>query len=129
MGFWRELVHDSWVGGLLEPLAHELRAESVDSEAERDGDAEPEAPASLLVLAPAAWAMSTRDCGEVVVVDDGQGRIELDARGLPTMIRDSIGIRTLYAGALQAMLRFSKLSARVKVEDDDKRLAFVLQLG
>jgi len=124
--FWRELVHDSWIGGLLEPLARELRAETEDA---APAEAEIAAPASLLNLAPAAWAMSSRDCGEIVVVDKGDGRIELEARDLPESVRHSQGIRSLYAGALQAMLRFSKLSARVRVEDNDDRLAFVLRMG
>jgi hypothetical protein len=114
--FWRDVVYDSWVGGLLEPLL----AKSGDSgEGRKHG---------LLTLAPAAWSLSARDCGQVVLVDDVEGRVKLEARGLPPAVRQSLGIQVMYAGALQAMLAFSRLSASVEIlAEGDQPLAFRLK--
>lgn len=113
--FWRDVVYDSWVGGLLEPLLA--------------GDSSPKGPRhGLLTLAPAAWSLSARDCGQVVLVDDGDGRVRLEARDLPPLVRESLGIQVMYAGALKAMLAFSRLSASVEIQaEGDAPLAFRLE--
>ncbi len=109
--FWRDVVYDSWVGGLLEPLLPTMK----------------EGGLGLLTLAPAAWELSARDCGEVVVVPDEAGRVRIEARNLPAVVRDSLGIQTMYAGALKAMMMFSKLSADVEISaDGEGPLAFRL---
>lgn len=109
--FWRDVVYDSWVGGLLEPLIASMN----------------EGGLGLITLAPAAWSISARDCGEVLVVGDGD-RVRLEARGLPPIVRESSGIQVMYAGALKAMLEFSKLSASVAIEAEGAGpLAFRLE--
>lgn len=114
--FWRDVVYDSWVGGLLEPLLA------------NGGGGPGGARHGLLTLAPAAWSMSARDCGQVVLVDDGDGRVRLEARDLPPDVRESLGIQVMYAGALQAMLAFSRLSASVEIQaEGDRPLAFRLE--
>ena len=115
--FWRDFVYDSWVGGLLEPLADNLR--------KHEGDA---AKRNLLELAPAAWSMSARDCGEIAVTTDDRGRVQLEARDLPPQVRASQGIRTMYAGALKAILEFARARASVEIVDDGEQLAFRLSL-
>lgn len=116
--FWRDVVYDSWVGGLLEPLLASRRSAS-DGAAGSHG---------LLTLAPAAWSLSARACGQVVLVEDAEGRVRLEARDLPQPIRDSAGIQVMYAGALKAMLAFSKLSASVEIQAaGDQPLAFRLE--
>jgi hypothetical protein len=121
--FWRDVVYDSWVGGLLGPL--------VNGRHDTDGSDGEQAPTlGLLNLAPAAWSLSARDCGEVVLVEDDNGRVRLEARDLPPRVRDSIGIQVMYAGALKAMLAFSKLSASVEiVASGDGPIAFKLTLA
>jgi hypothetical protein len=114
--FWRDVVYDSWVGGLLEPL--------IASSSAPGGSG---AKHGLLTLAPAAWSLSARDCGQVMLVDDGDGRVRLEARDLPKTVRDSLGIQVMYAGALKAMLAFSRLSASVEISAEGyKPLAFRL---
>ena len=111
VGFWSDVVYDSWVGGLLEPLVGKA-----------GGD-----PLGLVSVAPAAWALSARDCGEVVVVPNPGGGVRLEARDLPPEVRDSLGIQAMYAGALEAMLSHSKLDARVKIHaEGDGPIAFEL---
>ncbi|MFO7566187.1 MAG: hypothetical protein R6X02_26310 [Enhygromyxa sp.] len=115
--FWRDVVYDSWVGGLLEPLL--ARNNSGSADGPKHG---------LLTLAPAAWSLSARDCGEVVLVGDSDGRARLEARDLPPYVRESPGIQAMYAGALEAMLAFSRLSASVEIQaEGDQPLAFRLE--
>ncbi|PRQ07605.1 hypothetical protein [Enhygromyxa salina] len=124
--FWRDLVYDSWVGGLLEPLSAGLHstpdlgdgAETEQLEQRNQG---------VLALAPAAWSMSTRDCGEIVVAaDEDAGSMRLEAHNLPPIVRVSEGIQVLYAGAVKAMLAFSKLSTHVEIDTSGDTLAFSL---
>jgi hypothetical protein len=112
--FWTEVVSDSYVGGLLEPLVNDLRY----------GGA-----AHMLDLAPKAWELSARNCGRVVLVAEA-GRLQLAARELPQLVRDSMGIQAMFAGALRAMLGFTKLEAKVRVRTDspDGAIAFELAL-
>ncbi|KIG14024.1 hypothetical protein DB30_07291 [Enhygromyxa salina] len=121
--FWRDLVYDSWVGGLLEPLTNTLHtpgAAAEDEPLERRNQ-------GVLALAPAAWSISTRDCGEIVVVaTDEAGSMRLEARDLPPMVRVSMGIQVLYAGAIKAMLAFSQLSTHVEIVSSGDTLAFAL---
>lgn len=116
--FWRDVVYDSWVGGLLESLGGKLREDSDEDTLERRND-------GVLALAPAAWTMSARDCGEIVARRD-DGGMQLEARDLPRQVLASEGIRVMYAGALKAMLAFSGLSASVEIIENDDDLAFSL---
>ncbi|PRQ05741.1 hypothetical protein ENSA5_00610 [Enhygromyxa salina] len=116
--FWRDLVYDSWVGGLLEPLSHSLRDHEDGTRARGE---------AVLALAPAAWSISARNCGEIVVVpDDDGGRLRLEARGLPDVVEASVGIRVMYAGAIKAMLVFAGLGPSVKINDAGGQFAFSL---
>jgi hypothetical protein len=117
--FWRDVVYDSWVGGLLESLGGKLREDQDEDSVKRRND-------GVLALAPAAWTMSARDCGEIVARRDESGRMQLEARGLPPQVHASEGIRVMYAGALKAMLEFSHLSASVEIIENDEHLAFSL---
>jgi hypothetical protein len=115
--FWRDVVYDSWVGGLLEPLIASMSGPG--SKGPKHG---------LLALAPAAWSLSARNCGQVELVDDGGGRVRLEARDLPSVVRESFGIQVMYAGALKAMLAFSRISANVEIQAEAGRpLAFRLE--
>ena len=119
--FWRDIVYDSWVGGLLGPLIDDLRGEG-----ETD---EEETKTNVLALAPAAWSLSARDCGELALVDDTSGRLRLEARNLPPEVRDSPGIQLMYAGGLKAILDFSHVSADVEVDTESPgALAYSLTL-
>lgn len=121
--FWRDVVYDSWVGGLLEPLLASSRRSAADGSSKDSSGPKH----GLLTLAPAAWSLSARDCGQVVLVDDDDGKVRLEARDLPKSVRDSAGIQVMYAGALKAMLAFSGLSASVEIQaEGDQPLAFRL---
>lgn len=117
--FWRDIVHDSWVGGLLGPLATKMKPAAGEVQAIGEG---------VLALAPSAWLLSARDCGEIVALRDQDGRLRLEARGLPESVRGSAGIRVMYAGAVKGMLGFSGLSADVEILDRDDVFAFTLSL-
>jgi hypothetical protein len=123
--FWRDLVYDSWVGGLLEPLSANLESGATVG-SEPDEDQLRERYKGVLALAPAAWLMSARDCGEIVVATDKPGSMRLEARNLPPMVRVSEGIRAMYAGAIKAMLAFSRLSTNVEIINSTDNLAFSL---
>ncbi len=112
--FWADVVQDSYAGGLLEPLIHQIRSGGASN---------------LLDLAPQAWELSARNCGRVALVV-GQGPLRLEARDLPPQVRDSLGIQAMFAGALRAMLSFSKLDAAVRFRTDapDGSIAFELSL-
>lgn len=117
--FWRDIVHDSWVGGLLGPLANKMKPAEGEVRAIREG---------VLALAPAAWLMSARNCGEIVAERDDDGRLQLEARNLPPAVKASQGIRVMYAGAVKGMLGFSGLSADVEMLESDDMFAFKLSL-
>ena len=114
--FWCEVVQDSYVDGLLEPLVDKLRNGELTH--------------GLLDLASEAWRLSSEHCGEVVLATGTDGRVLLEARDLPPTVRASAGIQTMFAGALRAMLAFSKLSANVEIRDQntDGSIAFALTM-
>jgi hypothetical protein len=117
--FWRDIVHDSWVGGLLGPLAGKMKPAEGEIRAIGEG---------VLNLAPSAWLLSARNCGEIVAHRDDEGRLKLEARNLPPTVKASTGIRVMYAGAVKGMLGFSGLSADVEILDRDDMFAFKLSL-
>lgn len=123
--FWRDLVYDSWVGGLLEPLTSGLESGSA-SGAAPNAEQLRQRNQGVLALAPAAWSMSARDCGEIVVAANDAGSMRLEARNLPPMVRVSEGIQIMYAGAIKAMLAFSRLSTHVEIIGSSEGLAFSL---
>jgi hypothetical protein len=123
--FWRDLVYDSWVGGLLEPLSGGLQS-GPDPGAEPTAEQLRQRNKGVLALAPAAWSMSARDCGEIVVATDEAGLMRLEARNLPPIVRVSEGIHVMYAGAVKAMLAFSRLPTRVEIIGSSEELAFSL---
>jgi hypothetical protein len=124
--FWRDLVYDSWVGGLLEPLSSSLQSSPDPAGAEPDAEQLRQRNKGVLALAPAAWLMSARDCGEIVVASDETGSMRLEARNLPPIVRVSEGIHVMYAGAIKAMLAFSRLPTRVEIIGSSEDLAFSL---
>ena len=117
--FWRDIVHDSWVGGLLGPLANKMKPAEGEIRAIGEG---------ILALAPSAWLLSARHCGEIVAERDAEGRVKLEARNLPPAVKSSVGIRVMYAGAVKGMLGFSGLSANVEMLDSGDMFAFKLSL-
>jgi hypothetical protein len=123
--FWRDLVYDSWVGGLLEPLTSGLES-SAPAGGAPDAEQLRQRNLGVLALAPAAWSMSARDCGEIVVAANEAGSMRLEARNLPPMVRISEGIQVMYAGAIKAMLAFSQLSTHVEIIGSGDALAFSL---
>jgi hypothetical protein len=115
VNFWTEAVQDSYAGGLLGPLIDKLR--------------HGELAHGLLDLASEAWQLSARDCGRVVLVLDENSRVKLEARDFPVMVRDSKGIQAMFAGALRAMLSFSKLAADVEVVTDETSGSIAFKLS
>ncbi|MFV8753332.1 hypothetical protein ACNOYE_22515 [Nannocystaceae bacterium ST9] len=111
--FWRTIVFDSYVGGLLEPLITGLRDDT-----------------DLLGLAPKAWELSACNCGRVEFVASPTG-LRLEARELPAGMRESQGIQAMFAGAVRAILAFSKLDAQIRFDAElpEGAIGFELQLG
>jgi hypothetical protein len=111
--FWRTIVFDSYAGGLLEALIVGLNEDS-----------------DLLGLAPAAWDLSASNCGHIAVVPSRTG-LRLEARELPPGMRESLGIQAMFAGAVRAILAFSKLEAQIEFDADlpEGAIGFELQLG
>lgn len=111
--FWRTIVFDSYAGGLLESLIVGL---------DEDTD--------LLGLAPKAWELSACNCGQVAVVPSHTG-LRLEARELPPGMRESLGIQAMFAGAVRAILAFSKLEAHIQFDAElpEGAIGFELQLG
>lgn len=117
--FWRDIVHDSWVGGLLGPLANKMKPAEGEVQAIGEG---------VMALAPSAWLLSARNCGEIAADRDADGRLKLEARNLPPAVKGSVGIRVMYAGAVKGMLGFSGLSADVEILESEDMFAFKLSL-
>lgn len=111
--FWRAIVFDSYAGGLLESLLT-----GVDEQTD------------LLGLAPAAWQLSAIHCGHIAVVV-GRTGMRLEAHELPNDLRESKGIQAMFAGAVRAILAFSKIDAGVRFDADlpDDAIGFELTLG
>jgi hypothetical protein len=111
--FWRTIVFDSYAGGLLEPLIVGLNEDT-----------------DLLELAPKAWELSACNCGRVGVVLGSSG-LRLEAHDLPPGMRESQGIQAMFAGAVRAILAFSKLEAQIRFDAElpEGAIGFELQLG
>ncbi len=91
--FWRELIFDSYAGGLFSQL--------IKKAATMAGDGK-----RLLKLAPQAWALSTTKCGVVDVSQDDQGRLRLTSQGFPDAVLQSRPFSLLFKGALLGMIGF-----------------------
>ncbi len=113
--FWQAIVLDSYAGGLLEDLVIGMR------------DAK---TSDLLGLAPSTWELSARNCGQIEVVPSSTG-LRLEGRGFPAGLRDSRGIQAMFAGAVQAMLSFSKLDAELDFQANlpEGAIGFELRFG
>lgn len=111
--FWRTIVFDSYAGGLLESLILGLREDT-----------------DLLGLAPKAWELSACNCGWIEVIPSGAG-LRLEARGMPPSMRESLGIQAMFAGAVRAILAFSKLEASITFDAalPEGAIGFELKLG
>ena len=64
--FWTDLMRDSYDHGLLKPLTVLAQFSAGQSGASK-----------LLRTAPQAWALSTRGCGEIEVIDEGSAGMRL----------------------------------------------------
>jgi hypothetical protein len=108
-GFWTDLMRDSYDSGLLKPLtvlAHFSLGKS--------------GAARLLHTAPRAWALSTRNCGTLEVVDDkAEHRLRLRGVDLIPEILASRGFVCVFHGACQAMLELFKSRGRIRVYQHD----------
>jgi len=114
--FWTDLMRDSYDHGILKPLTVLAHFSLGKSGASR-----------LLHTAPRAWALSTRNCGEIEVVDDPAG-LRLRSVDLIPAVLNSRGFVCVFHGACQAMLELFKSRGRIRVYqetvDDKPRLAF-----
>ncbi len=106
--FWTALMLDTYDTGLLQPMAAGVRAS-------HEGAAAAE---QLLRMAPAAWGLVTRGCGEIELVDDGSGRLRLASGSLLPEVVRSRGIQALFIGACQSMLDQFRARARIDVAVD-----------
>lgn len=91
--FWRELIFDSYAGGLFSQL--------IQKAATMGGDGK-----RLLKLAPQAWTLSTAKCGVVDVSKDEQGHLLLGSNGFPDAVLQSRPFALLFKGALLGMIGF-----------------------
>jgi len=91
--YWRELIFDSYAGGLFSQLIK--KAATLGGDGKR-----------LLKLAPQAWALSTTKCGVVDVARDEDGSLSLRSQGFPTSILESKPFALLFKGALLGMIEF-----------------------
>ena len=103
--FWTALMLDTYDSGLLRAMAAGVRAS-------HEGAA---AAGQLLRLAPAAWAMVTRACGDIDLVEDEGGRLRLGSGSLLPEVVKSRGIQALFLGACQSMLDQFRARARIDV--------------
>lgn len=106
--FWTSMVHDSYVGGLLQPLANVARLGEMDRR--------------LVELAPEAWRLSSRECGTIQVSVTGGARLSIVGEDMPPIVRDSLGIQQMFGGAVRAMLNFGRARAKLSLlgVTDDK---------
>ena len=117
--FWAELMRDSYAHGVLKPLTMLMSFSLGQSGAAR-----------LLSTAPRAWSLSTRGCGDIEVVDDGQPGMRLRGVDLIPEILHSHGFICLFYGACRAMLELFKSRGDVRVYEhqpagaDRPQLAF-----
>jgi len=115
--FWTDLMRDSYDHGLLKPLTVLAHFSLGRSGASR-----------LLKTAPRAWALSTRNCGTIEVVDE-PGERGLRVRGVDLIgpVLHSRGFVCVFHGACQAMLELFKSRGKVRVYQHT--VDEVLQLG
>jgi hypothetical protein len=104
--FWTDLMRDSYDSGLLKPLtvlAHFSLGRS--------------GAARLLQTAPRAWALSTRNCGNIETVEspEAPGSLRLQSVDLIPEVLQSRGFVCVFHGACQAMLELFKSRGRVNV--------------
>jgi hypothetical protein len=116
--FWTDLMRDSYDHGLLKPLTVLAHFSLGRSGASR-----------LLKTAPRAWALSSRNCGTIEVVDDpGERGLRLRGVDLIPSVLQSRGFVCVFHGACQAMLELFKSRGKVRVYrdtiDDVPQLAF-----
>lgn len=116
-GFWTDLMRDSYDHGILKPLTVLAHFNLGRSGASR-----------LLHTAPRAWALSTRNCGTIEVVDEPGGGLRLQGVDLIPAVLHSRGFMCVFHGACQAMLELFKSRGQVRVYqhtvDDRTQLAF-----
>lgn len=122
--FWAELMFDSYDRGLLKPLTTMAR----------DGVEGAEGPAALLHMAPRAWALSSRSCGEIkLVTRPGRSELQLSSASLLPIIIRSRGFHCVFWGACRAMLDLFRTPGTVEVfrEDDGgtERLIYRVQMA
>ncbi len=104
--FWAELMFDSYDRGLLKPLTTMAR----------DGIEGANGPAALLKMAPRAWALSSRNCGEIkLVTAPGTSELQMSSTSLLPMILRSRGFHCVFWGACRAMLDQFRTNGTVEI--------------
>lgn len=101
--FWTDLMRDSYDHGVLKPLTMLAQFSLGQSGAAR-----------LLRTAPKAWALSSRGCGDIEVVEDG-GPMRLRGVDLIPEVLHSRGFSCVFYGGCRAMLELFKSRGEVRV--------------
>jgi hypothetical protein len=109
--FWVDAVRDSYAGGLFAQLV--LRAATLGGDGTR-----------LLKLAPQAWGLSSRNCGEVKSLTLGNGEYRLYSDDFPPQVVASPGFASMFIGAIKAMLVVTRTKGEVVAEPAERGLAF-----
>ncbi len=122
--FWAELMFDSYDRGLLKPL----------TAIARDGIEGTNGPAALLKMAPRAWALSSRGCGEIkLVTRPGASELELSSESLLPVIIRSRGFHCVFWGACRAMLDQFRTPGTVEVtresDGETERLIYRVEMS
>lgn len=104
LGFWTDLMRDSYDHGILKPLTMLASAGLGTASVKR-----------LLRSAPEAWALSTRGCGRIEIVEREGGRYHLQGVDLLPEVLRSRGFLCVFHGACQAMLELFKSRGRVEL--------------
>ena len=106
--FWTDLMRDSYDHGLLKPLTM-LAQQSPGSAA----------AIRLLAMAPQAWRLSSRACGDIEMIEAAEedGRSRFRGVDLIPEILHSRGFICVFYGTCKAMLELFKSRGEVRVLD------------
>ncbi len=116
---WTELIGDTYDNGLLRPMMADVRGRL-------EGGAAAE---QLLRLAPQAWAMASRGCGDLSFGEGDQGICLCSGDLLPELVR-SPGVHCLFFGACQSILDQFRVRAEIVVTaspDDPETVVFSIR--
>jgi len=116
---WTELIGDTYDNGLLRPMMADVR-ERLEGNAAAD---------QLLRLAPQAWAMASRGCGDLRFGEGEQSVCLCSGDLLPELVH-SPGMHCLFYGACQSILDQFRVRAEIVVtasEDDPETVVFAIR--